>query len=49
MDETNLKKWGNSYVIRIPNKIIKSLNLNLNSKFIIEEKDNKIIITKLDK
>lgn len=47
--ETKLQKWGNSDGIRIPNYILKSLNLKTNDKVDIYEEDNKIIISKKEK
>lgn len=46
--EARLQKWGNSDGIRIPNIILKSLNLKTNDKVEIKEEDGKIIIAKVD-
>ena len=43
--EARLQKWGNSAGIRIPNNIIKSLNIKINDLLNIEQIDKKIIIT----
>lgn len=47
--EAKLQKWGNSNGIRIPNTILKTLNLKTNDKVIIEQVDDKIIISKSNK
>ena len=47
--EARLQKWGNSTGIRIPSIIPKSLNLKANDKMIIEQYEDKIIITKSNK
>ncbi|MBR3523992.1 MAG: AbrB/MazE/SpoVT family DNA-binding domain-containing protein [Bacilli bacterium] len=47
--ELRLQKWGNSYGIRIPSSIIKSLDLNLNDLMDIKEEDDRIIISKSKK
>ena len=47
--EARLQKWGNSVGIRIPNSLLKSLNLSINDKINLVEEDNKIIITKSKK
>ena len=44
--EARLQKWGNSNGIRIPSNILKSLNLKANDKVILEQDDEKIIISK---
>lgn len=44
--ETVIKKWGNSNGIRIPNSILKSLNLKTNDKVELQDQDDKIIISK---
>ena len=44
--EIRLQKWGNSDGIRIPSIFLKSLNLKTNDKVIIEQVDDKIIISK---
>lgn len=44
--EIILQKWGNSNGIRIPNVIIKSLNLKTNDKLTIEEDGDRIVISK---
>lgn len=46
--EIKLQKWGNSNGIRIPNIMLKSLNLKANDKVKIEQVDDKIIISKPD-
>ena len=47
--EIRLQKWGNSVGIRIPNNLLKSLNLKVNDVLNIKEEDNKIIISKSKK
>ena len=44
--EAKLQKWGNSDGIRIPNAILKALNLKTNDKVELIQEDDKIIITK---
>jgi len=43
--EAKLQKWGNSVGIRIPSNIIKSLNLKENDTLILEQTEDKIIIS----
>ena len=43
--EVRLQKWGNSDGIRIPSSILKSLNIKTNDKRIIEQVEDKIVIT----
>ena len=47
--EARLQKWGNSFGIRIPSNMLKSLNLKVNDLLEIKESDNKIIISKSKK
>jgi len=47
--ELKLQKWGNSYGIRIPKVYLKSLNINNSDSLMIEQNDNKIIISKSKK
>ncbi len=47
--EIRLQKWGNSDGIRIPSTFLKSLNLKTNDKVIIEQIEDKIIISKSKK
>lgn len=47
--EVRLQKWGNSNGIRIPNIILKSLNLKPNDKVEIREENEQIIISKVKK
>ena len=44
--EAKLQKWGNSNGIRIPNVLLKALNLKSNDIVKLEQVDDKIIITK---
>ena len=44
--ETKLQKWGNSNGIRIPNSILKSLNLKTDDILDITQENDKIIIKK---
>ena len=43
--ETKVQKWGNSYAIRIPSSIVKSLNLKINDVLKLVEDDEHIIIS----
>ena len=43
--QATLSKWGNSVGIRIPNLILKDLQLEEGSEVLIEEENNKIIIS----
>lgn len=43
--EARLQRWGNSMGLRIPNTMIKSLNLKPDDILDIKEEDNKIIIS----
>ena len=47
--EARLQKWGNSDGIRIPKAFLQSLNLKTNDKVIIEQVDDKIVISKSTK
>lgn len=47
--EVRLQKWGNSNGIRIPNIILKTLNLKPNDKVEIREENEQIIISKIKK
>lgn len=47
--EVRLQKWGNSNGIRIPNIILKALDLKPNDKVEIREENDKIIISKVKK
>ncbi|ETD23011.1 AbrB/MazE/SpoVT family DNA-binding domain-containing protein [Helicobacter macacae] len=44
--QTNVKKWGNSLAIRIPNAIVENLKLNDNTPLDIKVSKNKIILSK---
>ncbi|MBQ3469338.1 MAG: AbrB/MazE/SpoVT family DNA-binding domain-containing protein [Bacilli bacterium] len=44
--EVKLQRWGNSNGIRIPNIMLKTLNLKANDMVNIEQVDDRIIITK---
>ncbi len=44
--EARLQKWGNSDGIRIPNSILKSLNLKTNDRVDLIQEDDRIIISK---
>ncbi len=46
---TKIQKWGNSLGIRIPNVMIKELNLENDSEVEITEDSNKIIIRPVKK
>ena len=47
--EARLQKWGNSWGIRIPSSILKSLELKDNDKLDLICENNKIIISKTEK
>ena len=47
--EIRVQKWGNSFCIRIPSAILKSLNIKANDLLTIEENDEKIVISKSNK
>ena len=47
--EVRLQKWGNSNGIRIPNTLLKALNLKTNDKVNIIQEDDKIVISKSNK
>lgn len=44
--EARLQKWGNSDGVRIPKKILKTLNLKINDILTLEQAEDKIIISK---
>ena len=44
--EVKVQKWGNSNGIRIPNEIMKELNIKTGDSLTIKHEDNNIIITK---
>ena len=47
--EIKLQKWGNSYGIRIPMPLLKTLNIKENDRIKIEQEDEKIVISKVNK
>lgn len=47
--EVRIQKWGNSDGIRLPSNMLKSLNLKTNDRVEIIQKEEKIIITKIEK
>ena len=47
--QTNVKKWGNSLAIRLPNAVVENLNLSDNNTLEIKLDKNKIILSKKDK
>ena len=47
--ESRHQKWGNSDGVRIPKAFLQSLNLKTNDKIIIEQVDDKIVISKCNK
>lgn len=47
--EAKIQKWGNSAGIRIPNNLLKALNLKVNDILTLEKEENKIVITKSEK
>lgn len=44
-----IQKWGNSQGIRIPKKILKTLDLSINDNVLIEEEKDCIKIKKIEK
>ncbi len=44
--EARLQKWGNSFGVRIPKVVLKSLDLRENDRLDIIEEDKKIVIIK---
>ena len=47
--EVRIQKWGNSSGIRIPSNILKSLNLKINDKVELVQKEEQIIIKIIEK
>ena len=47
--EIKLQKWGNSYGIRIPSTILKSLNIKENDHITLKQEEDRIIISKTKK
>lgn len=47
--EARLQKWGNSDGIRIPKTFLRALNLKTNDRIKMEQIDDKIIISKVNK
>lgn len=45
--EIKLKKWGNSYGIRIPNSFVKELEIGENSKIALRIVKDKLLIEKV--
>lgn len=45
--QSEVKKWGNSAAIRLPNKILAAAHLNTGSSITIEVKERKIIIEEI--
>ena len=45
--ETKLQKWGNSCGIRIPNIILKTLDIKVNERLDIKEENGNIVISKI--
>lgn len=43
--ETRLQKWGSSLGIRIPNSIVKSLDLKINDLLELEQIEDKVVIS----
>ena len=44
--EVRLQKWGNSLGIRIPSNILKTLKLKVNDLLLLEQEDDRIVVTK---
>lgn len=47
--EAKLQKWGNSVGVRIPNVMLKELDLKNNDKVNLEQVEDRIVITKSKK
>ena len=47
--ELKLQKWGNSYGIRIPSVFLKSMGIKVTDKLLIEQQEDKIVISKSKK
>ena len=47
--ETKLQRWGNSVGVRIPQPFLKKLELDGDSKVLIEEVDEGILIKKIER
>lgn len=47
--EIRLQKWGNSYGVRIPSAFLKALNIKSNDKILIEQVEDRIVISKSNK
>lgn len=45
MTITHVQKWGNSYAVRIPKTLIKSLAINSTTTLEIREEEGKLILT----
>lgn len=43
--QTTVKKWGNSYAIRVPKHIIEDLNMKQDSVLDMVVEDNQIVLT----
>ena len=46
MDTVPVRKWGNSQGIRIPQAILKKLDINLSDELTIEVEDRAIVLRK---
>ncbi|MBI2589924.1 AbrB/MazE/SpoVT family DNA-binding domain-containing protein [Candidatus Berkelbacteria bacterium] len=44
--KTKIQKWGNSYAVRLPKKIVVKLSLKLGSPVMIEEDRGQLIVKK---
>ncbi len=44
--QTKIQKWGNSYAVRLPKKIVVNLSLKFGSPVVIEEHRGAIVIKK---
>ena len=45
MTNTYIRKWGNSFAVRIPQTFINMLSLRENDEVVFEIKDNSLVIT----
>jgi antitoxin MazE len=44
--ESIISKWGNSSALRLPAKVMQSLELNTNDKVFLEVEDGRLTVTK---
>lgn len=44
--QTKIQKWGNSYAVRLPKKVVVKLGLKLGTPVVIEEDRNRVLVKK---